>query len=140
MSTELWLNSLGISLDSRKVAGQNFTIILITPDNNEKFVIELSNSVLTNIKGQLAKKPDLTITVNRSELERVMAARPRSMTCLRKARQNSKATQAIRGSAQRPGTLTPDFEMMPGTAPKGPKTPSTQKPFEAHEPADTSGG
>ena len=72
MSTELWLNFLGISLDSRKVAGQKFTVNLVTPDNGEKFLVELSNSVLTNIKGQLAIRPDLTITVNRSDLERVM--------------------------------------------------------------------
>jgi alkyl sulfatase BDS1-like metallo-beta-lactamase superfamily hydrolase len=34
--------------------------------------VGLSNSTLTNIKGQQAKKPDLTVTINRSDLEPVM--------------------------------------------------------------------
>jgi len=38
-------------------------------------VVEISNSTLTNIKGQQAKNPDLTITVNRSDLEMVMAGK-----------------------------------------------------------------
>ena len=48
------------------------TINLVTPDNGEKFVIELENSTLTNIPGFLADKPDLTLTINRSELEQTM--------------------------------------------------------------------
>ena len=50
MSTELFLNFLGIRMDSRKAEGMRFTINLITPDNGEKFVIELENATLTNIK------------------------------------------------------------------------------------------
>ena len=37
MSTELFLNFLGIRMDSRKAEGMRFTINLITPDNGEKF-------------------------------------------------------------------------------------------------------
>ena len=44
----------------------------MTPDNSEKFTIELSNATLTNIEGFLADDPDLTITINRSDLETVM--------------------------------------------------------------------
>jgi len=72
MSTELWLDFLGIRLDSKKAAGQSFVINLVTPDNGEKFVVEMSHSTLTNIKGQQAKHADLTITINRSDLEAVM--------------------------------------------------------------------
>jgi hypothetical protein len=46
---------------------------LITPDNDERFTIELSNATLTNIEGHLADDADLTITVNRTDLETVMA-------------------------------------------------------------------
>ena len=141
MSTELWLNSVAISLDSSKVAAQNFTINLVTPDNKEKFVIELSNSVLTNIKGQQAKKPDLTITVNRSELEKVMGGTATFDDLLKEGKAkfegDRKPFDVLRSALVR---FTPNFEMLPGTAPKGPKTPSTQKPFESHEPGDTSGG
>ena len=52
-----------------------FTINLVTPDNGEKFVVEMSNSTLTNIKGQQAKNPNLTITINRADLETVMGGK-----------------------------------------------------------------
>jgi alkyl sulfatase BDS1-like metallo-beta-lactamase superfamily hydrolase len=57
MSTELFLNFLAIRMDSRKAEGLRFTLNLITPDNGEKFVVELENSTLTNIEGFLAKNP-----------------------------------------------------------------------------------
>ena len=73
MSTELFLNFLGIRMDSRKAEGMRFTINLVTPDNGEKFLIEMENATLTNTAGFLAGKPDLTITVNRADLEPIMA-------------------------------------------------------------------
>lgn len=72
MTTDLWLDFLGIQLDVDKAAGKAFTINFVTPDNGEEYVLELSNSVLTNIKGQQAENADLTITINRSDLESVM--------------------------------------------------------------------
>ncbi len=72
MSTELFLNFLGIRMDSRQAEGMEFTINLITPDNGEKFVVELSNATLTNIQGYLADDPDLTLTINRKDLEQTM--------------------------------------------------------------------
>ena len=72
MSTDLWLDFLGIRLDSKKAEGKHFVINLVTPDNDEKYAVELSNATLTNIKGVLAKKPDLTITINRADLENIM--------------------------------------------------------------------
>ena len=57
MTTELFLNFLGIRMDSRKAEGMRFTINLITPDNGEKFIVELENATLTNIEGFLAKSP-----------------------------------------------------------------------------------
>jgi hypothetical protein len=63
MSTELFLDFLGIRMDSRKAEGMRFTINLVTPDTGEKFLIELENATLTNIKGFHADKPDLTLTI-----------------------------------------------------------------------------
>ncbi len=51
MTTELWLDFLGIRLESAKADGKAFKINLVTPDNGEKFVVELSNGTLTNIAG-----------------------------------------------------------------------------------------
>ena len=72
MTTDLWLDFLGIRLDSKKADGINFVINLVTPDNGEEFVVELSNATLTNIKGVQAKKPDLTVTIDRADLEKTM--------------------------------------------------------------------
>ena len=44
MSTENWLDFLGISMDPRKADGMHFTINLDTPDNGEKYVVEMSNA------------------------------------------------------------------------------------------------
>lgn len=72
MSTDLWLDFLAIRLDSKKAEGLDFVINLVTPDNGEKYVVELSNATLTNIKGMQAGKPDLSITIDRADLELVM--------------------------------------------------------------------
>ena len=72
MSTEQWLDFVAISMDPKKVAGLRFTINLLTPDNGEKYAVEMSNATLTTIKGFQAPKPDLTVTVNRADLNLVM--------------------------------------------------------------------
>jgi alkyl sulfatase BDS1-like metallo-beta-lactamase superfamily hydrolase len=59
-------------MDSTQAEDLEFTINLSTPDNGEKYVIELSNATLTNIEGYLADDADLSITINRSDLEQVM--------------------------------------------------------------------
>jgi alkyl sulfatase BDS1-like metallo-beta-lactamase superfamily hydrolase len=72
MTTNLFLDFLGIRMDSRKAEGMEFKINLVTPDNGGQFVLEMSNATLTNIQRQQAKDPDLTITIDRTDLETVM--------------------------------------------------------------------
>jgi alkyl sulfatase BDS1-like metallo-beta-lactamase superfamily hydrolase len=72
LSTELFLEFLAIRMDSRKAEGMAFKINLVTPDNGEKFVIEMSNATLTTIRGYQDPRADLTITTARSDLEEVM--------------------------------------------------------------------
>jgi alkyl sulfatase BDS1-like metallo-beta-lactamase superfamily hydrolase len=116
-------------MDPKKAEGMKFSINLITPDNGEQYAIEMSNATLTNIKGFLAKNPDLTITVNRADLNQVMMGQA-SFDDLIKA-----------GKAQLDGdrtgfdqlrsilvSFTPDFEILPGTAPTQHAT--QPKPFE----------
>jgi Alkyl sulfatase C-terminal len=71
-STEQFLNYLGIQMDSRKAEGMKFRINLVTPDNGEKFVMEMSNATLTTLAGFQAKDTDLNITIDRRDLEDVM--------------------------------------------------------------------
>ena len=116
MSTELFLDFIGIRMDSRKAGDMEFTINLITPDNGEKFLVELSNATLTNIEGFLADDPDLTITINRTDLEAVMAG-AKSLTA-----QIEDGTAKVTGDVsvlkQLASTMVvfdPRFEIMPGT-------------------------
>lgn len=118
MSTELFLNFLGIRMDSRKAEGMEFTINLITPDNEEKFLVELSNATLTNIKGYLADKPDLSLTINRSDLEQTMIG-AKTLEA-----QIKDGTAKVQGDASVLTKLAstmvdfdPRFEIMPGTHP-----------------------
>jgi alkyl sulfatase BDS1-like metallo-beta-lactamase superfamily hydrolase len=117
MTTGLWLNFLGISLDSQKAEGMKFSINLVTPDNGEKYLVEMSNSVLTNIEGVQAKKPDLTITVNRADLEHVMGdiASFDKLLAEGKAKFDGdrKPFDQLRGAITR---FNPLFEILPGTA------------------------
>jgi alkyl sulfatase BDS1-like metallo-beta-lactamase superfamily hydrolase len=72
MGTGIWLDFLGVKLNSKKAVGINFKMNLITPVNNEKFLIELSNSTLSNVQGFTAKDADLTLTLSRADLNLVM--------------------------------------------------------------------
>ena len=58
-STEMFLDYLGILVDTKKADGLQFKINLITPDNGERFVIEMSNATLTTIAGYSAPDADL---------------------------------------------------------------------------------
>jgi alkyl sulfatase BDS1-like metallo-beta-lactamase superfamily hydrolase len=118
MSTEQWLDFLGISMDPKKAEGLRYTVNLVTPDNGEKYAIELENATLTNIKGFLAAKPDLTVTVNRADLNRVMmgVASFDQLADEGKARFDGDRT-VIHKLRDLMVTFTPDFEILPGTAP-----------------------
>jgi alkyl sulfatase BDS1-like metallo-beta-lactamase superfamily hydrolase len=129
MTTDLFLDFLAILMDSRKAEGMEFTINLITPDNGEKFVIELSGATLTNIEGYQAENADLTLTIPRLGLAQVITGA------------KSLQDQIADGSAQAVGDVTvlkrlastmvrfdPGFEILPGT--KGPATKQDLNDFE----------
>jgi len=130
MTTDLFLDFLAIMMDSRKAEGMAFTINLVTPDNGEQYVIELSNATLTNIEGYQAEDADLTLTITRLGLGQVIAG------------VKSLADQIADGDAQAEGDLSVlqqlastmvrfelGFEILPGT--KGPTPDSDLNDFEA---------
>jgi alkyl sulfatase BDS1-like metallo-beta-lactamase superfamily hydrolase len=137
MSTELFLNFLGIRVDSRKAEDMAFTINLVTPDNGEQFVVEMSNATLTNIKGFQAVNPDLVVTVNRIDLEAVMmgavtfdqliAAGKASLLGNRDVFEQLKSTLV---------QFDPKFEIMPGTKKRG-GAKERKNLFEQDSPAVT---
>jgi alkyl sulfatase BDS1-like metallo-beta-lactamase superfamily hydrolase len=139
MTTELWLDFLGIRLDSQKTEGKQFTINLSTPDNGEQFVVELSNGTLTNIDGFQAKDADLTITIDRSDLVQTMMG---AVSFDDQIASGKAKFEGNRDVYEQLKTLLVHFdlgfEIMPGTG--GRDLTPVQKPFEQEEPADTSGG
>ena len=118
MTTELFLNFLGIRMDARKAEGMRFTMNLVTPDNGEKFIVELENATLTNISGFQAEKPDLTLTINRADLELTM------MGAKTLEAQIADGTAKVEGDvsllAKLGATMVdfdPRFPILPGTGP-----------------------
>jgi len=134
MSTELYLDFLGIRMDSQKADGMEFKINLITPDNGEKFVIEMSNGTLTNISGYQVDDADLTITTSRADLEPVMMG---IITFDELISSGKAQLQGVREAYEQLKTtlvqFEPDFEMMPGT--KVVETKSDMNTFEQAGPA-----
>ncbi len=135
MSTAQWLDFVGISMDPKKAEGMRFTINLVTPDNGEQHAIEMSNATLTNIKGFQAKNPDLTVTVNRADLNQVMMGQASFDDLI--------ASGKARFEGDRSGfdklrailvPFTPDFEILPGTAAKA--ASAAPKPFEIRDLVD----
>jgi len=139
METALWLDFLGIRLDSKKADGKSFKINLVTPDNGEKFVVELNNGTLTNIEGFQADNADLTITIDREDLVMTM------MGAVSFDEQIASGKAKLTGNRYVYKELKTllvhfdlGFEIMPGTG-SADLTPE-QKTFEQEELGRTDGG
>lgn len=133
MTTAQFLDFLAIRMDGRKTRGMQFGINLITPDNGETFAIELSNETLTNIRGFLLPKPDLTLTINRADLEQVMMGR-KSLTAM--IADGTARTQGDPGLLMKLGSamvhFEPRFPIMPGTRLRE-AAPAEVEPFSAQD-------
>ncbi|WP_210398148.1 alkyl/aryl-sulfatase [Motiliproteus sediminis] len=139
MTTELWLDFLGIRLDSKKAAGKQFTINLATPDNGEKFVVELSNATLTNIIGQQADNPDLTIIIDRKDLEMTMMGVVSLDEQIKKGKASLAGNESVyKDLKEMLASFELGFELLPGTG--AADLSPERKPFEQEPLADTSGG
>jgi alkyl sulfatase BDS1-like metallo-beta-lactamase superfamily hydrolase len=129
MDTGLFLDFLGIMMDARKAEGMAFKINLATPDNGEEYVVELSNATLTNIEGYQADDADLTITIDRADLEQVMVGAKTLQA------QIEDGTAKVEGNPEVLGQLASTmvhfevlFEILPGT--KGPSAEMDLNEFE----------
>ena len=116
MSTELWLDFLGIRVDPDQADGMTFTMNFRTSDTGDEFVVEMSNATLTNIKGFRHPDPDVDIAIARTDLLCVMmgTATMKEMVDAGKATVKGDVTviEKLLGVMVR---FTPDFEMVPGT-------------------------
>jgi alkyl sulfatase BDS1-like metallo-beta-lactamase superfamily hydrolase len=141
MSTDLLLDFMGIRLDSRKAAGLAFVINLSTPDNGEQYVIEMSNSTLTNSKGFHSPTADLSMTINRSDLELIMSGLSTFPQLAEEGKLKLEGDASIIGKLQAVLVkFSADFEIMPGTSPLKHPQESDHELFEQPEAANSPGG
>jgi alkyl sulfatase BDS1-like metallo-beta-lactamase superfamily hydrolase len=116
MTTGQFLDFLAIRMDGRQTSGMQFAINLVTPDNGEQYAIELSNETLTNIEGFQVPNPDLTLTINRSDLEQVMMGVKTLMAMIEDGTAQVEGDPSVLvsiGSAM--VDFDPRFPIMPGT-------------------------
>jgi alkyl sulfatase BDS1-like metallo-beta-lactamase superfamily hydrolase len=119
MSTELFLDFIAVRMDSKKAEDLEFSINLVTPDNGEKFAIEVANATMTNVEGFLHKDPDLSIVIDRSDLENIMMGKKSFAASIDDG--TAKAQGDVDIIAQLAKTLVTfeiGFEILPGTASK----------------------
>lgn len=129
MSTAQWLDFLAISMDSRKAEGMAWTMNLITPDNGEKFLVEMSNATLTSIEGYTDPKALLTVTLNRADLTQVMLGAKSFEQLQAEGKVSFKGDPRPFNELRSILTVfTPDFQIFPGTANARP-VPAA-KPFQ----------
>ncbi|MCU0510202.1 MAG: MBL fold metallo-hydrolase [Anaerolineae bacterium] len=132
MTTGQFLDFLAIRMDGRKTRGMEYRINLVTPDNGEKYAIELINETLTNIQGFQLPSPNLTITINRSDLEQVMTGRKTLMAMIQDGTAKTVGDPTILakiGAAM--VTFDPRFPIMPGTRLRTSSTTAQTDAFSA---------
>jgi len=129
MSTELFLDFIGIRMDSKQAEGLDYSINLISPDNGEKFAIELTNATFTNVEGFLHEDPDLSITIDRADLENIMMGRKSFAASIEDGTAKAEGdTDILAQIAKTLVTFNIGFEILPGTA--GPAGAVDLNPYE----------
>jgi alkyl sulfatase BDS1-like metallo-beta-lactamase superfamily hydrolase len=112
-----------------------FKINLVTPDNGEKFVMEMSNATLSTLPGYLAKDPDLAITINRSDLEEIMIGKAKLAGMVQAGKATMKGNpQVLQQLASTMTSFDPWFEVLPGTKKAPAKAEKIQQVFQDNAP------
>lgn len=141
MSTDLLLDFMGIRLDSHKATGLAFVVNLCTPDNGEQYIIELSNSTLTHSKGFQSPTADLSMTINRSDLESIMSGLSTFHQLAGEGKLKLEGDASIIGKLQDVLVqFSADFEILPGTSPLQAPQTGEHDLFEQPAPASSAGG
>ena len=88
----------------------------ILVDNGEKFLVELRNATLTNVEGFVSDAPDLTLTIDRADLELTMAGEKALDVQLTDGTAKLDGDPTMLGVlAQAMVDFDPFFEVLPGT-------------------------
>ena len=112
-------------MDSGQAEGMAFKINPVTPDNGEKYIVELSNGAVTNIESYQADDADLTSTIDRADLEQVMMGAKSLASQIKDGTAKAEGNQEI--LSQLASTMVEfelGFEILPGTKGPAPKVES----------------
>jgi alkyl sulfatase BDS1-like metallo-beta-lactamase superfamily hydrolase len=94
----------------------NFTINFISDDTQQIFVVEMSGGTLSNIEGYLSDDADVTIIMDRSDLEMVIMGQETLGSQLQSGVGTVTGNQAVLLQlASVLVTFESSFEVMPGT-------------------------
>jgi alkyl sulfatase BDS1-like metallo-beta-lactamase superfamily hydrolase len=115
MTTGQFLDFLAIRMDSSRVGDLEFTVNLVTPDNGEQYVVELSSQTLTNIEGFQSDNADLTVIIDRADLDVVMMGQKRLTAMIEDGTAQATGDVSVLDKlAMTLATFTPNFTMIPG--------------------------
>jgi alkyl sulfatase BDS1-like metallo-beta-lactamase superfamily hydrolase len=116
MTTTQWWDAVATRVDSGLADGTDFTINFSSPDTQQNFVVEMSGGTLTNIEGYLSDDADVTITMNRSDLETVIMGQKTLASQLQAGVGMVTGNQAVLLELSSVlVTFNSSFEVMPGT-------------------------
>ena len=118
MTTSQWWDAMATRIDSARADAMEFVINFVTPDTGQEFVVEMSGGTLTNIEGYQSGEADVTLTMNRSDLDTVIMGRA---TLPEQIQAGLGTVQGDAGVLLQLASVViqfdPAFEVMPGTAP-----------------------
>lgn len=116
MSTELFFEFLAITIDPEKAEDMNFIINLQTPDNGEKFVIEMNNATLTVIEGYSSDSAILNLEITRLGIAQALTGSKDLNTQVSEGAAKAEGkVEILKELASSLVKFTPDFEVLPGT-------------------------
>lgn len=75
MDTGLIFDFLGVRLNAEKALGKSLKINMYFPDEKSRYLLELENAHLNNIKGIQKENADVTVTIKRSDLNLMLMKR-----------------------------------------------------------------
>ncbi len=131
MTTGMFFDFMAIRLDTERAGSDAFTINLVTPDVDERHVIELSNGVLTNIEGYQESAADLTLTLDRSDLDRIFLGQVKLAELLEQGAAKAEGNVEVIGRLMGYQVdFDPRFEVVPGAG-NPPAVSPRPNPFEA---------
>lgn len=72
MTIEMLLDYMGMRIDGPKADGKNIKLNWVLPDTNQKYALELENSVLIYTSGKQLTGADATLTLPRASMDKIM--------------------------------------------------------------------